>query len=117
MAKKRVSGVKKALLSISSGGAKKTDASQQKKATSAPSSGDIKKATASQRKKVSKAPKMIKKEDLVEQMHKHKKGMQEMRFGFSGEQQKSGSRRNLRKQIARATTQLTTLRKNGGVRA
>ena len=40
-----------------------------------------------------------------------------MRFGFSGGgQEKGGSRRNLRKQIAQVATQLTVLRKNGGGR-
>ncbi len=98
MVKKRVSSTKKEMTDLSS--------------------GDAKKATASQRKKASKMPKVMKKEDLVEQMHKHKKGVQEMRFGLSKEgQQKGDSRQNLRKQIARTATQLTALRKNDGVRA
>ena len=112
MAKKRV---KKVLSGISFGG-KKTNASPRKKVTDDTTSGSVKKVVASQRKKVSKVPKVMKKEDLVEQMHKHKKGVQEMRFGFSGGQQKNGSRKRLRKQIARTATQLTMLRKNGGMR-
>lgn len=88
-----------------------------KKATAGISSGDGKKATGSQRKKVSRASKAPKKEDLLSQLHKHKKEIQEMRFGMSQKGlQKGVSRRHLRRQIARAATQLTTLRKHGGAR-
>lgn len=91
--------------------------SDTKKAGASSDGDDKKKMATSQRKKAPKAPKVMKKEDLVAQMHKHKKGVQEMRFGVSGGgQQKGDSHRNLRKQIARAATQLTMLRKNGGVR-
>ena len=60
--------------------------------------------------------KVVSKGDLVGQIRKCKQEMQEVRFGLSKEvQQKGGSRRNLRKQVARAATQLTMLRKNGAV--
>ena len=60
--------------------------------------------------------KKVSKEDLVGQMRKHKKEMQELRFGLSKEAQKGGSRKNLRKQAARVAVQLTKLRKSGAVR-
>ena len=72
--------------------------------------GAKKKASGASVKKVSK-------EDLVGQMRKCKKDMQEMRFGLSKEAQKSGSRKNLRKQAARAAVQLTKMRKSGAVRS
>ena len=91
--------------------------SRSKKAVADSSSDGVKQPSASRRKTASRTSKIVKKEDLVGRMHSHKKEVQEMRFGLSGDgRQKDGSRRNLRKQIARTATQLTTLRKRGGVR-
>ena len=61
--------------------------------------------------------KKVSKEDLVGQMRKYKKEMQELRFGLSKEAQKDGSRKKLRKQAARAAVQLTKMRKSGAVRS
>ena len=72
MASKRISKMKKVMAGLSSGGDKKATSSQRKKVVDDPvSGGDANKSTASRRKKV---PKVAKKENLVEQMRKHKKG-------------------------------------------
>lgn len=82
----------------------------KKEDTKKAKSGDAKK------KAVGASVKKVSKEDLVGQMRKHKKEIQEMRFGLSKEAQKGGSRKNLRKQAAQAAVQLTKLRKSGAVR-
>lgn len=62
-------------------------------------------------KKVKKEPGRTKK-DLIEDIKKHKKSIQEVRFGLSGGvTKKSGGCKKLRKAIAVAATQLTTLNK------
>ncbi|MCY4577045.1 MAG: hypothetical protein OXB96_01245 [Candidatus Kaiserbacteria bacterium] len=88
----------------------KKDVQVAKKATADRSSDD-------RSKKGSVAPgKGVRKEDLIQQIRKHKQEIQEMRFGLSKEAQRKGSsRKRLRQQVARAATKLTTLRKSGVV--
>ena len=74
------------------------------------------KRSAGGKKGIPKKDKKVTKGDLVEQIRKHKKGMQEMRFGLSKEvQQKGGSHKNLRKEVARVATRLTVMRKGGAI--
>ena len=90
--------------------AKKDINEKQRVKMAKPSSGGGKKG-------VAKKSKSVTKDGLVGQIRTHKKGIQEARFGLSQEaQQKGGSRKQMRKQIARAATRLTLLRKQGVVR-
>ena len=50
--------------------------------------------------------------DLIETIRKNKKEIQEMRFGLSKKaNQKGGTRKGLRKEVARAATKLTAMQK------
>ena len=52
------------------------------------------------------------KKDLIGDIKKHKKEIQEMRFStYKGAQQKSGERKKLRKEVAKAATKLTNMAK------
>ena len=75
----------------------------------------VKVADTTERRKDRKNPekKRVSKSELVEQIRKYKQDMREMRFGSTKEMQKDGSRRQVRKKLARAATHLTAMRKSG----